>query len=203
MDWFQNFLLAFGFSFLGSIPPGTLNLSVLQLGLEKKNNIALRFALAAALIEYPYAWLAVEFEELIASPFILNNFKLTGALVLLTLGVFSLWSVRRPTPFIHRIQASGFRRGLVLSLLNPLVIPFWIGVTAYLRLNGWIVLSGPGEVHGYLLGVALGALTLLLLIALLSGRVTTAFEPHSKIRLVPGVVLLGLGIYAIMQYLIE
>ena len=73
MEMLQNFLFAFLFSFLGSIPPGTLNLTVLQLGIERKINIALRFAIAAALIEYPYAWLAVAFEGFItSSPVILS-----------------------------------------------------------------------------------------------------------------------------------
>src|SRR5688572_29425867 len=145
MDVRQNFLLAFVFSFLGSIPTGTLNLTVLQLGLEKKINIAWRFAIAAALIEYPYAWLAVAFKNLItSSPVILSNFKLISAVVMVVLGVFNLWSAHKPTVFMKKFQESGFRRGLLLSILNPLTMPFWIAITAYLSVQGWIVLS-PAE----------------------------------------------------------
>ena len=41
--------LSFLFSFLGSIPPGTLNLSVLQLSIDGRKNAAMRFALATPL----------------------------------------------------------------------------------------------------------------------------------------------------------
>src|SRR5688500_2444634 len=100
MDMLQNFLLAFLFSFLGSIPPGTLNLTVLQLGLEKKMNIAWRFAIAAALIEYPYAWLAVTFENYItSSSVILGNFKLISAIVMISLGALNIWSAQKETVF--------------------------------------------------------------------------------------------------------
>lgn len=41
-----NFLLSFFFSFTGSLTPGTINLSAVQLGLENKAGIAWRLALA-------------------------------------------------------------------------------------------------------------------------------------------------------------
>jgi len=54
---------------------------VLQMGLEHRIKIALRFALAVAIVEYPYAWIAVEFEQLItSSPVVLQNLSLWGAI---------------------------------------------------------------------------------------------------------------------------
>jgi threonine/homoserine/homoserine lactone efflux protein len=199
----QNFLLAFLFSFLGSIPPGTLNLTVLQLGLEKKMNIAWRFAAAAALIEYPYAWLAVAFESYItASPMVLSNFKLISAIVMITLGAISIWSAQKPTVFTDKFQESGFRRGIILSILNPLAMPFWIAVTAYLSVQGWIVLPDSKHLHFYLLGISLGAFVLLILVAYLAKRMVLFLKPGSKVKLIPGMVLLALGIYAFIEYLL-
>lgn len=198
----QNFLFAFLFSFLGSIPPGTLNLTVLQLGIEKKMNIAWRFAIAAALIEYPYAWLAVTFEGWItSSPVILDNFKLISAIVMIFLGVVNIWSAQKPTVFVKKFQESGFRRGVILGVLNPLAMPFWIAITAYLKIQGWITLSTQGELHSYLFGISLGAFTILITIAYLAKRMVTAYEPGSKVKLIPGVVLLLLGVYAFIEYL--
>lgn len=202
MSTLQNFLFAFLFSFLGSIPPGTLNLTVLQLGIEKKMNIAWRFAIAAALIEYPYAWLAVAFEGWItSSPVILDNFKLISAIVMIFLGVINMWSAQKPTVFVKKFQESGFRRGVILSVLNPLAMPFWIAITAYLKIQGWITLSTQGELHSYLFGISLGAFVLLIAIAFLAKRMVTAYEPGSKVKLIPGVVLLLLGVYAFIEYL--
>src|SRR5690606_31118629 len=106
---------------------------VLQLGLEHKVKTALRFALAVAIVEYPYAWIAVEFEQVItSSPDIMKNFELWGAIIMTTIGVVSLWMVRKPSTVSLKLQDSGFRKGFILSLLNPQAIPFWIALTASL-----------------------------------------------------------------------
>ncbi|MFN7260132.1 MAG: hypothetical protein ACK5TU_09565, partial [Cyclobacteriaceae bacterium] len=96
--YLQVFLTGLVFSFIGSIPPGTLNVTVLQLGLDKKMGVALRFALAVSIIEYPYAWIAVAFEDwLTSSPLIIENFQLITAVVMTVLGLFTLWASRKPS----------------------------------------------------------------------------------------------------------
>ena len=186
---------------MGSIPPGTLNILVLQLGLEKKIKTALRFALAVALVEYPYAWIAVEFEDwIMSSPLVLQNFQLTGATVMTTIGVFSLWSARKPSAFSVRFQESGFRRGLILSILNPQAIPFWIAITAYLKMEGWIDLSTGARLHSYVLGTSVGVMILLALLAISARRVSATFQSSRLLRMVPGGILLSLGLAGLTKY---
>lgn len=199
---FQVFIIGTVFSFLGSIPPGTLNLAVLQLGLEHKVKTALRFALAVAIIEYPYAWIAVVFEDWItSSPAVINNFQLITAIVMIVIGAFSIWSARKPTEFSVRFNESGFRRGLVLSILNPMAIPFWVAYTAFLKAQGWIDLSTPALVHSYVFGTSVGVMILLTLFAFLAQRLAGYVKDNRIVKLVPGVTLLILGIYAFVQYL--
>src|SRR5689334_19500250 len=101
------FLVGAAFSFLGSVPPGTLNLSVLQLGLEGKTQIAWRFALAVTIIEYPYTWLAIQFEYWITSnPVVIENFQLITAVVMTIIGVGNLLSAQKPSKITERFQAS-------------------------------------------------------------------------------------------------
>lgn len=197
----QVFIIGTVVSFIGSIPPGTLNILVLQLGLENKVKVALRFAVAVAIIEYPYAWIAVEFERfLMSSPAVQQNFKLIGASVMLLLGILGLWSARKPSNFSVKFQNSGFRRGLILSLLNPQAIPWWIAMTAYLKAQGWIVLDSQWQVHSYVLGTAVGALILLILLALIARKISTQFQHNAAFRLAPGIILTVLGIMALYSY---
>ena len=198
----QVFLIGVAFSFVGSIPPGTLNILVLQLGLENKVKVALRFALAVAIIEYPYAWVAVVFEDWItSSTLVLENFQLLGAIVMTTIGAFSLWAARKPSAFSVRFQESGFRRGLILSILNPQAIPFWIAVTAYLKIEGWIDLSTPWRLHSYVFGTAVGVMILLTILAMLAQKVSTPFQNNRMIRMIPGAILLVLGLFGFYKYL--
>lgn len=197
----QVFIIAVIVSFMGSIPPGTLNVLVLQLGLEKKLNAAFRFAIAVAIIEYPYALIAVEFEGWITkSPLVQENFKLLAAIVMTALGILGLWSARKPSTFAIKLQESGFRRGLILSILNPQAIPWWIGMTAYLKAQGWIALDTTWRLHGYVLGTAIGALALLSLVAILAHRLSKFILHDKVIKMIPGTILFVLGIFAFTQY---
>ncbi len=202
MEYVQVFLIGFFFSFIGSIPPGTLNITILQLGLEEKIKIALRFALAVSIIEYPYAWIGVQFEYLISSsPLVIENFQLIAAVVMTTLGVINLLPSRTSTGFAKKFHASGFRRGIVLSILNPMAIPYWMGFTAYLKAQGWIDLGTTGLLHSYVLGTAVGAMALLSLLIFFARRLAPYVQGSKWIKIIPGLVLLVLGLYAFWKYL--
>ena len=202
MSYLQVFLIGAVFSFLGSIPPGTLNICVLQLGLEKKIAIALRFSLAVAIIEYPYTWIAIQFEYwLTSSPAVKENFQLITAIVMLALGVANVWTAKKPSPMVTKFNESGFRRGLLLSILNPMAIPFWIAITAYLKAQGWIDLSTPGLVHSYVFGTSVGVMILLTIFALLAQKLSVYIRNSQLVQLIPGLTLLALGAYAFIQYL--
>src|SRR5690606_30561227 len=99
MEIIISFGIAFVFSFIGTIPPGTLNLTAIQLGLEGRIAAAWRFSIAAALIEYGYAWIAIAFEETLSlSVRLTGEVKLFSALLLISLGVFHLWVTARKSP---------------------------------------------------------------------------------------------------------
>jgi threonine/homoserine/homoserine lactone efflux protein len=197
-----NFFIALVFSFIGSIPPGAINLTVVQLGLENKTRIALRFAIAASLTEYPYAWIAVKFERLITStPVILQNIQLAGAIIMIVIGVFNLWPASaKPSSYALKFADSGYRRGLILGLLNPLAIPYWIAWTAVLRANGWIAFPSQVALHTYLLGVVIGAFLILLLFAYLGKKVISLFRKNQWIPRIPGITLLVMGTYMLALY---
>jgi len=196
------FFLGFFFSFIGSIPPGSLNISILQLALEEKIAIATRFAFAVAIIEYPYAWIGVQFQYWITStPWVVENFQLIAATVMTALAVFNLWPTnQKPTGFAKKFSESGFRRGIALSILNPMAIPYWMGFTAYLKAEGWISLTSRGLLHSYVFGTSVGALALLLLLINFAQRIAPYVQGSKWIKIIPGLVLLALGIYAFVKF---
>ncbi len=197
MYHFYVFFLGFFFSFIGSIPPGTLNVSILQLGLQRKTQVALRFAIAVSIIEYPYAWIGVQFEYwLTSSPVVVENFQVIAAVVMTVLGVANLIPSKKPSGFQKKFSESGFRRGLILSILNPMAIPYWMGFTAYLKAQGWIELSSQSLLHSYVLGTSVGAMALLSLLIFFAQRLAPYVQGSKWIKIIPGLVLLVLGLYA-------
>ncbi len=204
MEILLSFLVAFAFSFVGTIPPGTINLSIVQLGLDRKIRVAWRFAVAAAIIEYPYAWLAITLEDVITtSANITGRFQLLTGVVMIALGVFSLWTAQKPSSMAVRFNASGFRRGVILALLNPQALPYWLAITAYLKSIGWVDLSNGTEIHAYLLGVSLGTLTLLIIVAHLAEFAVKHFRQNTLLKKIPGYTLVILGAYSIAEFFLR
>jgi threonine/homoserine/homoserine lactone efflux protein len=194
------FIAAFALSFVGTIPPGTLNLSVLQLGLENKLKAAWQFSIAAALVEYPYCWIAIHFETLITStPGIEENFERIGASVMLILGILTLISLRRQ--HVKKVDAKifGFGKGLMLGILNPLAIPYWIGITAYLKSQQWLTINNGYDLQAYLLGVVLGALSFFMIVAYLATKAAVYMRGNSILKYIPVATLIILGIYGFIN----
>ncbi len=200
MSMLLAFIAAFALSFVGTIPPGTLNLSVLQLGLENKLKAAWQFSIAAALVEYPYCWIAIHFETLITStPGIEENFERIGASVMLILGILTLISLRRQ--HVKKVDAKifGFGKGLMLGILNPLAIPYWIGITAYLKSQQWLTINNGYDLQAYLLGVVLGALSFFMIVAYLATKAAVYMRGNSILKYIPVATLIILGIYGFIN----
>ncbi len=204
MSALLNFGLAFFFSFVGSIPPGVLNLTVIQLGMEHKMRIAYRFALAAALIEYPYAWIAIAFENYLSSQMDSPGiFQLVAACVLLIVGIANLSASKASADDKPRsIADSGFRRGVILSVVNPMALPFWLATTTYLKSLGLASFSSHLQIHSYLAGVSAGAFVLLIGAAHLAKYSSHLFRHHPMIKKIPPAIMIALGLYGIADYLL-
>ncbi len=203
MTAITNFLLSFFFSFSGSLTPGTINMTAVQLGLERKTKIIWRLALGAAIMEYVYAFLAVKFESIItSSPVVVKNFHLLAAIVMILLGILNIRSASNPSPLFQKFNDSGFRRGLILGIFNPLAMPYWIAITAYLRSQHWVDFSTPVKLHSFLFGVSAGVFTLLNLVGFFSGKVIVLFQHNTFIKKIPGIILLLFGLYALARYII-
>ena len=200
MPFFQIVFVAFAFSFVGSIPPGTINISVAQLSLNRQFWAAMRFATAAALIEYPYVLIAVKFEMWItSSPMVIANFQIIAGSVMLILGIVNLWSFVNPGKLTEKLRESGFRKGILISIANPLAIPFWVGVTAYLKSNQWIDTEG-NNIYIYGLGVSLGTFVLLALTAILAKMIAPLLQRNQVVKKLPGWIFIFLGLYTFWQY---
>lgn len=197
-----TFLVAFLFSYAGSIPPGSINISVSQYAFAHKSRAAWRFSLAAALVEFPYVIIAVIFSEwVLSSTFVLSNFKFIAAIVMLVLGVINTISfIKKPTKTnLKHKKEKGFTKGIIISVLNPLAIPFWIGVTAYLKNMSWITLQTNKDIIIYSLGVSTGTFALLATIILLVKELNINLHNSKLLQLVPAVIFFILGFYSLFQ----
>lgn len=200
MNLITLFSVAFFFSFIGSIPPGSINITTLQYAIEGRQKAAFYFALASALTEYLYAGIAVRFQiYLTENTIIADYFQVITGTVLLMLGVFNLL---KQAPVINQASVGekrqAFKKGVLLSLANPLAIPFWLMVTAYLQSMGWIGLTNQ-NFWIYVAGVSFGTFGLLITIARLGVRFTAIQGNTFIIYRVPGLIFIAMGIWSFVS----
>lgn len=190
----QVFILSFLISMAGTIPPATINITVMQLALKQKSGSALMLSLGAVMMDTCYAGLAVTIQVFLSEKVEFTNyFYLIAAAVLMVLGIASLRAKRPDLTDLSDPKQAGFAKGLLLGLLNPLAMPFWLGVTTYLSVNGWIDLEGA-NFWAYLAGVAIGEFGLLLVITKVGGRFKRLASNHTIVHVVPGWALIVLGL---------
>ena len=198
----QVFLFSYVISLLGTIPPATINITVMQLSLTKRAKSALFLSLGAVIFDTLYGALAVKIQQYLAEQIEFTNyFYLIAAIVLAVLGVISIRSKGASVEVdTTPSQRMGFVKGLVLGALNPLAMPFWLGVTTYLQVNGLIDLAGMNY-WSYIAGVCLGELSMLMIIIKVGSRFTHVSGNRTIVQVIPGIAFLVLAAVNLGQWI--
>jgi threonine/homoserine/homoserine lactone efflux protein len=154
---------ALSISFAGSLPVGTLNAGVSGLVIGGDRRGAFWFALGAILVEVSIVRVAVAltgsadrlWPQLSRwTPWLRG----LACAVIFSLAFVNLWDasqMRQAAIALPVYRHSSFISGLLLSLLNPLHLPFWLGWTVVFRNRGWI--NGlAGEYNLFVIAIGVG-----------------------------------------------
>lgn len=125
----QLFLWVLSISFTGSLPPGTLNTGVTDLVVNGGAFAAIQFGLGAILVEVAFVRVVLAgMSVLKGTGRVLRWGSVMGVVVMLLLAIISfkgaLYKGWGGVPLVS---------GILLSFLNPLHLPFWMGWAAVLR----------------------------------------------------------------------
>ncbi len=200
----QTLIVAFVVSYIGSIPPGTINVSVMQLAIQKRRRAAIFLAFAASAVEFVYAGFTVQFHILLTSnPTLATYFKIITSLALIGLGLWNIFSkITSESVIVKGVKGRhGFMRGMLLGILNPMTIPFWLAITTYLE-NDELVSVDGFCFWMYLIGLAAGTFCLLLTVNALGSKFTQVADNKFLVHRVPGIMLLGIGVYFLLKLIL-
>jgi threonine/homoserine/homoserine lactone efflux protein len=194
----NTFFIAFTISFFGSIPVGVLNLTIVDIGLRKSFKQVLLFSTASALVEYGQGFLALKFSSLFeTNPHLEFYIDLIATFVFFILGIIYLRKHGKPQK--QKETISDFKKGLLLSIVNPLAIPFW-AVWGTVGLNkGWLTASNASMAI-FTLGISIGTFVTLLLYGLAAKPIIEKIEiVNQRINQIIGWVLIILGVIQVFK----
>ncbi|MEO1254697.1 MAG: LysE family transporter [Bacteroidota bacterium] len=202
----QTLIVSFIVSYIGSIPPGTINVSVMQLSIQRKHRAAIFLAFAASAVEFIYAGITVQFHIFLnTNETIADYFRIITSIALIGLGLWNIFSkasassIGNDSPKVT--GRHGFFRGVMLGILNPMTIPFWLAITTYLENDGWVRVIDLGF-WMYLIGLSTGTFCLLLTVDALGKRFSKIANNPFLVHKVPGFLLLGLGVYFLFKLVV-
>jgi threonine/homoserine/homoserine lactone efflux protein len=130
--------LGFTSSFLGTLPLGMLNLTILQLALANRQQQAMAFSLGATLIEFVQIGITLlGMNVLLAVPLLSQAISIISIPILLYLGYQNLKKEQNTEGPPLTIKST-FWQGIVLGFANVVVYPFWLLWGNLFVQNGWL-----------------------------------------------------------------
>ncbi len=198
-------LIPFLASFIGALPFGAINLSVINITINKSFGKGMQFSLSASLVEIGQVLIAIFFGIYISRA--LEEYSWIQVLVFLAfmgIGIYNI--VRKTHPRLSdktRFSASEFTRGFLVAVINPQAIPFWIFVLTFIAQQVKLEFMGY-YLFLFVLGVFIGKLAALLLFALLSNFLKSRLQKSCNlINRTLGVTLLCIGIVQAVKFFIR
>lgn len=123
---------------LGYIPPGNINLTVVQITITRGIRQALYFILAFSAVEVLFTFGVMRFVQWLSSEIKLG--EIIDVIMILMFGVLGVitWRSRKEMPKTDYSNKDSIRYGMLLGVLNPMQIPYWLFVGTYLISHEWI-----------------------------------------------------------------
>lgn len=220
MFWGYGYMVLYFFisgviSFLGTLPFGPINLSVVDTTLTSGTRAALMLSVAASLVEilmvFIAIWCSMAFTDLLSFS---DWTKWVAVLVLIGLGLF-FWlkpnkaeDIKREASSISTLRENShaFFKGLLLALLNPQAVPFWFFIFASLdsaKLVDLRIYEDMDLLCFFLIGASIGKFFALWLFVALSKLVEKRISFFSQyINKGIGGILIMVGIIQLIRLLI-
>lgn len=148
-------------AYFGLISPGMLNMTALKIRINSGKTESLKFALGASIIVFIQAGIALFFADYFAkNPKIIEILKTAGIFVFFTLSIFFfILSRKKINAKSDNTHQNYFIRGIAMSSVNMLAIPFYLGLSIYLVSANKIIIELP-YIFFFVIGAAIGSFLL-------------------------------------------
>ncbi len=147
----QTFVIGVLLNAMGYVPPGNINLTVARLTINKGMRQAWYFILSFSVVEVFFTFGMMRFARWIMSDVDLNDnvnevrlgtyvdsFMISLFLVMATITWVNRKKLPKTKPEDNRSRKGSVFYGMLLGVLNPVQIPFWLFFGNYVILHEWV-----------------------------------------------------------------
>lgn len=188
-------------AYFGLISPGMLNMTALKARIEVGKTESLKFALGASIIVFFQAGIALFFADYFAkNPKVIELLKIAGIFVFFALAIFFfILSKKRVTSKSNTSSKNYFIRGLAMSSVNMLAIPFYLGVSIYLVSINKIIIEQP-YIFLFVMGAVIGSFLLFYTYIIFAKIIIKKVSfIATNINIILSILFLGLGILTLIK----
>jgi threonine/homoserine/homoserine lactone efflux protein len=169
-------------SFLGTIPFGTINVSITEAAIKRGVKVGLFMGLGASFVEFFQSYIALAFFNILTTnPKVERTIILACIPIFLVIGFFYLLKKNSamPKPTSKAANAIGVAKGFMLSAFNLIAIPYYVFLGGWLASSNYINLR-PQFIAAFATGVVAGSFMVFFLYAKLGQYIRTKSERMSR-----------------------
>ena len=186
-------------SFLGSLPLGTMNVTITQISVQRGVEDGFAFAIGSMIIEVIIVRIALVSMKWLARQHKLFRFlEYITTSIILFLAITSFVAAYKMTGFASSLPVQSlkpFWSGVILSLTNPLHIPFCLGWSTVL-MNKNILQPMARQYNWYVTGIGLGTIFGFMVFIYAGNFLVTQIQQHQTLLncIIGGVLLITAAI---------
>jgi threonine/homoserine/homoserine lactone efflux protein len=167
-------------NFIGYVPPGNVNLTLVQITINRGIKQALQFIVAFSSVEFFFTYVVMLGAKWLSEEVRLDTIIDWVMVVLFGTLATITWRNRNNPPKTTYSQHASIKYGILLGFLNPMQIPFWMVTGTYLITHEWID-DKPLDLVFFSIGSAMGAFIALFLYAKFASYLQKKFALSTKI----------------------
>ncbi len=181
-------------NFIGYVPPGNINLTLVQITINRGFKQAMMFIISFSCVEFFFTYFIMHAAKWLSAQVRLDTIIDWVMVVLFgVLGTIT-WIHRKKTPDTNYSEHESIKYGILLGFLNPMQVPFWMITGTYLITHEWI-LDGRLALVVFSIGAAAGAFLALFLYAKFAKYIQSKFALSNKF-INTGIAILFFGFAA-------
>ncbi|WPU99476.1 LysE family transporter [Mucilaginibacter sp. cycad4] len=177
---FLTFFIGIIANFIGYIPPGNINLTLVQITINRGIKEAVRFITAFSAVEFFFTYFIMHAARWLSGQLQLNTVIDWIMVVLFGVMGYITWVHRNKPPKANYSEHASIKYGILLGFLNPMQVPFWMVTGTYLITHEWI-LDGRVALVIFSLGSAAGAFLCLFIYAKFARYIQQRFALSTKL----------------------